>query len=600
MWSEPEVGLHLGHRRLSILDLSPLGHQPMASRSGRFVVVFNGEIYNFRALRERLGGDFRGHSDTEVMLAAFEQWGIEAALREFLGMFALAVWDRSERTLHLIRDRFGKKPLYYGTLEHGGFWFASELKVGMALPGFSRTLNRDALASYMRLGCVPGEGCIFEAAAKVPAGGHVVVRDRRPAPATRFWSAAEAALGASAFRGTPQEGVEQLEGLLLDSVRLRMEADVPLGAFLSGGIDSSLTVALMQKLSSRPVQTFSIGFREPLYDEAPHARAVATHLQSEHTELYLPVDEAAAVVPLLPRMYDEPFGDSSQIPMYLVSKLARQSVTVALSGDGGDELFLGYQRYAAARLGWKRFPLPLRRLLGGLLGLVPDRLWSTALQRLQPLLPGKLAQFKLYNKLPRLQRLLSARSFSDFYLGLLSQWSRPQELVSGGRELPLFYSDPAAARAFPDLEQWMAVGDASTYLTDDILTKVDRASMAVSLEARTPLLDHRIYEFACGLPTEWRREKWPLREVLSRYVPRPLWERPKMGFGVPIDSWLRGSLRSWADDLLEPGLLRRQGFLDAELVSRVWRDHRDGRATDHLRLWNVLMFQSWLQHWKPG
>lgn len=608
-WSEAADGVYLGHRRLSILDLSPSGHQPMASRSGRYVTAFNGEIYNFRDLRaqlESLGHTFRGSSDTEVMLAAFEQWGIEPALTRFIGMFALALWDCQEKTLTLCRDRFGKKPLYY-TLCGSTWWFGSELKALLHVPGFAGSINRDALTAFMRLGCVPEHHCIYRNVFKVPAGTLVTLRGEQ-AESTPYWSTSEAARESLAqpFGGSRAEAVEALEPLLLDCVRLRLESDVPLGAFLSGGVDSSVMVAMMQKLCTRPARTYTIGFHEGHYNEAAFAKAVAQHLGTDHTELYVSGEDAREVIPRLPDMYDEPFGDSSQIPTYLVSRLARTQVTVALSGDGGDELFAGYARFQAAELGWKRLarvPGPLRRGARAMLGCIPDNLWHAGMLKMQRLLPPRWRQYRFHDKLSRLQILLGTRSARDFYLGMLSQWNEPERLVLGGHEAPHVYID-GRLDWVPTFMDWMMLADATVYLRDDILVKVDRASMAVSLEARNPLLDHRLFEFAWTLPYDFKVEqgigKWALRQVLYKYVPRELVERPKMGFGVPIDAWLRGPLRAWADDLLEPATLRRQGFLDEPLVTRAWHRHRSGQTTDHLRLWNVLMFQSWLQRYLPN
>jgi asparagine synthase (glutamine-hydrolysing) len=606
-WSADEQGVHLGHRRLSILDLSPLGHQPMSTPSGRYVTVFNGEIYNFRALRQELeavGHTFRGSSDTEVMLAAFEQWGVQAALSRFIGMFAIALWDQETRTLYLMRDRFGKKPLYYGRVG-GMYWFGSELKSLLQVPGFKPEVDRSALTAFMRLGCVPEEHCIYRGIFKVPAGTVLTISGAGIQSST-YWSTAEAARAAQStpFRGTREDAVVQLEALILDAVKLRLESDVPLGAFLSGGVDSSIVVAMMQQLCDRPAQTFSIGFLEAQYNEAPFAKKVAEHLGTDHTELYVPGEDALKVVPLLADLYDEPFGDSSQIPTFLVSQLARRSVTVALSGDGGDELFAGYSRYQAALAGWKRLnyvPRRMRKALAGILGLIPDHLWREVMLRTDRFLPPQVRQFRFHNKLARLQRLLQTNSAREFYLSMLSQWENPERVVLGAREASHAYLNGRLGQ-IESYADWMMVADATVYLRDDILAKVDRASMGVSLEARTPLLDHRIYEFAWSLPYSYKVEnglgKWALRQVLYKHVPRELVERPKMGFGVPVDVWLRGPLKEWADDLLSPALLRRQGFLDADEVTPIWQQHRAGKTTDHLKLWNVLMFQSWLQRYR--
>ncbi len=601
VYVDPDAAVALGHRRLSILDLSPSGHQPMADKRGRYVLSYNGEIYNFRALRARLeaeGCAFEGTSDTEILVEAVARWGVDAALERANGMFATAIWDREARTLHLARDRVGEKPLYYGWIGRR-FVFASELSAIRALPGFSLDIDRDALASYLRFSATPGTRSIQRGLFKLEPGGvrRLEVSRARPGdrpPLTRFWSAAEArAAGhASPLSGSPQDAVDGLEALLLDAVELRMESDVPLGAFLSGGIDSSLVTAVMQRIAPR-VRTFSIGFDFPGFDESHHARAVAAHLGTEHTELRVSPDDAREVIPRLATIYDEPFADVSQIPTFLVSRMAREHVTVCLSGDGGDELFAGYGRYSHAQRVYdavSRVPGSLRRpgaralaSLSGLLGQV-DR--------------GPLAAQR--DRLALARRLLATRSATDFYRQLLSVWREDRPVVLGTNPDParVVGLTPAAALHDGDLIELASYLDVVGYLPDDILVKVDRASMAVGLEVRAPLLDYRVVERAFRMPTALKRRdgraKWPLTTLVERYLPRAMMDRPKMGFGVPIHEWLRGPLRAWADDLLAPDVLRRAGLLDAELVARRWSEHRAGRRNRAPDVWAVLMFQAWL------
>lgn len=618
VWCDPSVGLGLGHARLSILDLSPEGHQPMVSASGRYLLSYNGEVYNFHELRQELEGHdvrFRGHSDTEVMLAAFEAWGIEPAIRRFVGMFAFAVWDRETRTLSLVRDRLGIKPLYFGWAGKT-FLFGSELKALRSYKGFHPEIDRGALTSFMRVGYVPAPLSIYKGVYKLPAGCLLAVGQRQlesvegfsPDPGAlhatwrpvRYWSARESAEAGCAvpFRGSDAEAVEQLDGLLHNAVGLRMIADVPLGAFLSGGIDSSLVVALMQAQSSRPVRTFTVGFHEADYNEAIHGKKVADHLGTDHTELYVSPEQAQAVIPRLPAMYDEPFADSSQIPTFLVSDLARRHVTVALSGDGGDELFAGYNRYFWGRRLWRYLdlvPPSIRRgLARGITSLSPTT-WADFFERFGRLLP---AVEKPGDKLHKLAALLALPDPDTMYLGMISLWKDPTEIVVQGVEPLTPVTDRANWASLSDFTMRMMYLDLITYLPDDILTKVDRASMAVSLEARVPLLDHRVVEFAWTLPLAMkiRKEgegKWLLRRVLDKYVPRTLIDRPKMGFGVPIDHWLRGPLREWAESLLDEGRLRREGYFNPGPIRVKWEEHLSGRRNWQYQLWNVLMFQAW-------
>jgi asparagine synthase (glutamine-hydrolysing) len=610
-WVDADAGVALGHRRLAILDLSAEGHQPMASVDGRYVIAFNGEIYNFAALREQedrataAPPRWRGHSDTEILLALIARVGVEQALTRCNGMFAIAIWDRAERELWLARDRAGEKPLYYGWCG-SQFLFGSELKALRAHPAWHASLDHRALALFLRHGYVPAPYSAYQGIAKLaPASFLRVPAGARPGDLltqNSYWSPADVvARGLHApHTGGDAAVLEQLDALLRDAVALRMVADVPLGAFLSGGIDSSLIAGMMQAQSTRPVRTFSIGFHEAAFNEAEHAREVAAHLGTAHTEFYVTAEEARNVIPLLPGMYDEPFADSSQIPTHLVCALARQHVTVALTGDGGDELFGGYQRYFIGRDMWRRLaPVPrsLRRgLATGITALSPDR-WNMVARTLGPVLPRRLRRPDVGAMAHKVARVLGASDASAFYLGLVSQEDAPHALI-GAAEHPTWLSGLHALPELPTLTDRMMFLDFVTYLPDDILVKVDRAAMAVALEGRIPLLDHRVIEFAWQLPMAMKvrdgQGKWALRQLLDRYVPRILVDRPKTGFGVPIDQWLRGPLRSWADDLLSPDRLRAQGLLDVAWVRRVWAGHLSGAVPAHYWLWNILMLQSWL------
>ncbi|WP_022663498.1 asparagine synthase (glutamine-hydrolyzing) [Paucidesulfovibrio longus] len=591
-WADDDAGIALGHRRLSILDLSPLGRQPMHSACGRFVTVYNGEVYNFAEIKrelEPLGHAFKGGSDTEVILAAVRQWGLRKAVTRFVGMFAIALWDRQERSLSLVRDRLGIKPLFYGRV-NGAFAFASELKPLKALPGFDNHVNREALSLYFRHNYIPAPYSIYSNIWKLEPGTILTLRAGQSEPELeQYWSARDVWISGAAapFPGDAKQAADELERLLQDAVSLRMVADVPLGAFLSGGIDSSTVVALMQSLSSRPVKTFCIGFHEKGYNEAEHAKAVAAHLGTDHTELYLTPREMLDVVPLIPHFWDEPFSDSSQIPTYCVSKLARQNVTVSLSGDGGDELFAGYQRYFWMN-GWNtlsRVPLAVRKGMRSLLRRLPrgsfDLLGSV----------GPKIRWRL--------DMLGMADFSEFYRFFISHQKHPEDIVLGGAEPPTALTRPDN-RLDTDLFRQMMFWDLVSYLPDDILTKVDRASMAVSLEARVPLLDHRVVEFASRLPTAMNvrggQGKCVLRDVLYRYVPQNLVERPKVGFGVPIEHWLKNELRDWCESLIGERRLREEGYLDSKMVRRMWDEYLSGQANWHYYLWDVLMFQAWLEH----
>jgi asparagine synthase (glutamine-hydrolysing) len=604
---DPEIGL--AHRRLSILDLSPAGHQPMASISGRYVIVFNGEIYNHLELRAELRHtNWRGHSDTETLLAAFEEWGTAKTLKKSIGMFAIALWDREAKQLTLARDRLGEKPLYYGwqgSGERAVFLFGSELKALKAHPAFSAEIDRDAMCLLMRHSYIPAPHSIYRGIYKLKPGTSLVVSLARREPAIQtYWSLADVALTGSrqGFVGSPQDIVDQLDVLLRSVVQQQMLADVPLGAFLSGGIDSSTIVALMQAQASRPVKTFTIGFTETGYNEAVHAKAVASHLGTDHTEMYVSPQEALDVIPALPRMYCEPFADSSQIPTFLVSRLARQNVTVSLSGDAGDELFAGYNRYVVAQNLWgkiSRLPRGLRVLAAsGIRGVSPGA-WNTLFGAALPFAPKKWRLLNAGDKVHKGAGVLGARTIDDLYLGLVTQWE-PQDLVIGAREpVTSLRGDPPQLDGLDDVQRMMAL-DAMTYLPDDILCKVDRAAMAVSLETRVPFLDPRVVEFAWRIPPAMKLRagvgKWILRQVLYRYVPKELIERPKMGFGVPLDSWLRGPLRDWAEALLDEGRLRAEGYFRPEPIRKKWAEHLSGKRNWQHHLWDVLMFQAWLNH----
>jgi asparagine synthase (glutamine-hydrolysing) len=617
-WIDATHGIALAHRRLAILDLSEEGRQPMRSVSGRYIIVFNGEVYNFLRIRadlERLGHAFRGHSDTEIMLAAFEEWGVEPSLRRFVGMFAFALWDAARGELTFARDRVGKKPLYYSII-NGTLLFGSEMKALRAFPGFDAPIDRAALTLFLRHSYIPAPHTIhagvrkLEAAhfARFAARGHSIVEVERRC----FWNAAEvqAEASANAVPATADELTNQLDELLRDAVQLRMIADVPLGAFLSGGIDSSLIVALMQTLSSRAVRTFTIGFHEDAYNEAHHARLVARHLGTDHTEVFLTPLETLAVIPKLPQMYDEPFADSSQIPTALVCSMARQHVTVALSGDGGDEGFGGYSRYLQARKLYSqgsRAPAWLRRAMSRSIPQVPMMAWERFARLSRPIgVLGRRADGFGYRML-RLADRLGSESPQDLYRHLMSYWVSPTRLVAGGREPRTLLSDAPEKRDIDQFVDQMMLLDTLTYLPDDILVKVDRASMAVALEVRAPLLDHRVLEFAWRLPLRLRlhdgRGKIVMRRVLRRYLPEALFERPKTGFGVPIYRWLRGPLRDWAEDLLAERRLEREGYLKAGPIRAVWKSLQSGNsewAFGGELVWSVLMFQAWLEHMRDA
>ena len=605
VWVEASGGVALGQRRLAIIDLSPGGAQPMHSADRRYVITFNGEIYNYREIRRELaaaGRTLRSDSDTEVLLEACALWGVEPALDRAIGMFAFALWDRDGRALVLARDRLGIKPLYYAAnAQH--VVFASQLKAFRGVPFWKPSIDEDALVGYLRHAYVAQPRTIYREAQKLPPGHILTLRQGHRAEPKCFWDLRSIAI-AGLKRNDPEpeanEAVERLDGLLRDSIKLRMIADVPLGAFLSGGIDSSTVVALMQAQSARPVKTFSIGFHEAGYDEARCAKQVAAHLGTDHTEFYVEPRHALDVIPHLPEWFDEPFADSSQIPSYLVSELTRKHVTVALSGDGGDELFAGYNRYLwAQRLAHAGMliPRPLLRVSASAFRALAPQSWN----RVFSLVPAPWRPVLAGDKLHKLATLLEDLAPDAVYRRLVSQWDQPEEIAAGGREPAGPLWDTTIAEDFPDLASRMQFLDMVGYLPEDILTKVDRATMAVGLEGRVPLLDHRVVAYSWTLSQKFKlrgsRGKWLLRRVLDRYVPTHLIDRPKMGFGVPIDAWLRGSLREWAESLLAPSRLAAHGFVRVEPVRRAWHEHLSGIRNWQYPLWTVLMLQAWRERW---
>jgi asparagine synthase (glutamine-hydrolysing) len=606
-WCAPQAGIGLGHRRLSIVDLSPLGHQPMSSGSGRYVISFNGEIYNYRQLAvelRELGHRFKGSSDTEVLLGAIEQWGMETALQRCIGQFALAVWDNVERCLHLARDRFGEKPLYYGEFGHV-FGFASELKSLRAHSAFRADIDRDALALLLQQSRIPAPMSIYRQIRKLRAGYLATITRRNDVVKVHerpYWDVASfvASCLAAGPIESPADAVNAVEQTLTEAIGRQMVADVPVGAFLSGGVDSSLVVAIMQRQSSQPVRSFSIGFWDKEFNEAPYARAVAQHLGTQHTELIVTPQDALNVIPHLPQMYDEPFGDSSQIPTYLLAKLTRQDVTVSLSGDGGDELFGGYTRYAEGKALWQRLsrvPYAMRSPVATLIGALPLR----SLELLtSPLLlaPNYRRRGDLADRLKERATRWGARTNDDAYLAHVAHFKTPAHIVVGASATAVRNALQRPMPAGLDGLQSMRYLDMCNYMTDDVLVKVDRAAMATSLETRVPLLDPAVAQVAWRIPSRlhWHdgRGKWPLRQVLDKYVPRPLIDRPKRGFGVPVASWLRADLKSWAGDLLDPNRIRREGYFEGSEIARRWQQHQAGGTDWSFHLWNVLMFQAWL------
>jgi len=616
VWVDPEGRVALGHRRLSIVDLAPTGHQPMLSGDERWVVVFNGEIYNFPAIRDRLASEgvtFRGTSDTEVLLAAVARWGLEAALEVAEGMFALALMDRRERTLHLVRDRFGEKPLYVGWVGRR-LAFASELKALATLPGFAPEIDRQAVALYLRRNCIPAPHTIYRGIMKVPPGHRLAIRsDQRSGSAIKpvsYWSARGAIEEARnrPLDAAPEQLTDELEKVLSASVADRMVADVPVGAFLSGGIDSSVIVALMQQQSRSRVRTFTIGYTDPAFDESKDAEAVAAHLGTDHTTMMVTEADTEAVLPELAGIWDEPFADISQVPVLLVSRLARQQVTVALSGDAGDELFAGYNRHAWLDRLWRRasdVPAPLRRSTGSLLGAIPPGMVER-LAGAEGLLPARFQVRNPSTKVAKVAKVLAASGPADAYASLTTHWEDAEGMVRGrtaGEEWAP-WPDGAEWPALPGITEEMLWLDLVGYLPDDILTKVDRAAMATSLETRVPFLDRSVFDLAWRMPMDVKLRdgvtKWILRQVLYRHVPPALVDRPKMGFGVPIGRWLRGSLRPWAEEMLATDRLVAQGLLDPVPIRAAWEQHLSGRRDWAYELWDILALQAWIETWRPG
>ena len=642
-WADELTGIALGHRRLSIIDLSPAGHQPMTSSSGRFVIAYNGEIYNHMELRKELeknhmqgaeGMRWRGHSDTETLLAGFEVWGVEATLNKTVGMFAIALWDAQKHALHLARDRFGEKPLYYGWAGSGGekaFVFGSELKALLAFPGFDNPVCRQALAQYMRFMYVPAPRSIYQGIYKLEPGSVLTIIGAPPTEAPRqplrsvdvhgslslrrWWSLADVVRAGEKNPITNEEdAVSALEQRLSDSVRLQSLADVPLGAFLSGGVDSSVIVALMQEQSVRPVQSFTVGFEDMGFDESAHALAVSKHLGTDHTEIVVTAVEAQAVIPLLPAMYDEPFADASQLPTHLVCRAARQHVTVALSGDAGDELFGGYSRYfwgprIWAKLAW--LPYSVRQVVGAAISAVPAAGWDAFSRPVNVLLPGGKGIAQAGDKAHKLAECLhGVRDLDDLYNNLVSEWQDPAQVVRGDSdgavaEPPSLLVDPLPGHDMVDtanVPMRMMYRDSMTYLPDDILCKVDRAAMAASLETRVPFLDHRVAELAWQLPLSMKirygQGKWALRQVLYKHVPQELIDRPKAGFSIPLGKWLRGPLQPWAESLLDEKRLQQEGYFYPAPIRQKWTEHLAGRRDHTSSLWAVLVFQNWLANTK--
>lgn len=593
LWVETKDQVALAQRRLSIIDLSPAGHQPMHSHCDRWVMVYNGETHSDQELRPLLvekGITFKGHSDTETMLEACAALGVEEATKQFIGMFAFALWDKKEKRLYLVRDRIGIKPLYWSYHE-GTFAFASELKALRKSPGFPLQLDSKAIALYLRYGYIPAPYSIYKHAKKLMPGTILTFKVGEMPKVQTYWSLKNTL---ESERGASIPTTEELHTLLKDAVKRSMISDVPLGAFLSGGIDSSLVVSLMQSQSSKPVKTFTIGFTEEGYNEAPHARAIAQHLKTDHTELYVTPKEAMDVIPKLPMMYDEPFADISQIPTFLVSQLARQHVTVTLSGDGGDETFAGYNRYLMGEKIWDKCKrLPMRRAMSKILLHIPHHV----LKSLENLLPARYKSLHPADRVTKVAHILKSKTPEDLYLALVSQWPDPQTLLRRGFEPSLAAFKEASF--LDDIIEKMQFIDTLTYLPDDVLTKVDRATMATSLEARVPLLDHRViamgWRYSVAEKINETKGKNPLREILQEYIPASLFERPKMGFSVPVSEWLKGPLREWAEDLLNDSDF--PSIIDPKPIRQTWQDHLEARANHQNALWTILMLQSWYKEW---
>ncbi len=631
VWVDVDAKIALGHQRLSILDLSVEGHQPMLSSDGRYAMVFNGEIYNHLELRAELESElgnysplmWRGHSDTETLLASFLRWGVEKTLERSVGMFAIALWDKRDHTLYLARDRFGEKPLYYGWVG-GAFAFGSEIKALRKCEGFANPVDRDALALYMRYCYVPAPFSIYQNIYKLESGCLLTIslNATNPPPSStpkaptsnkdfrlsRWWSAGSLVSNSTQDQITDErEAIGMLESRLAEAIRLQSIADVPLGAFLSGGIDSSCIVALMQRHSSRPVKTFTIGFEEEGFNEADYAKAVAKHLGTDHSELYVSPADALAVIPSLPKMYDEPFSDSSQIPTHLVCRLARSQMKVALSGDAGDELFGGYNRYFWAQRIWSKvawLPRALRHGFADIICAIPPGYWDALAKPVNTFIPVRRRMALLGDKAHKLaSRLKNVDDLDDLYLSLVSEWQDPVGVVVGAREPKTFFDERAGMPDLPDHEHRMMYRDMITYLPDDILCKVDRAAMSVGLETRVPFLDHRVAELAWRMPLDMKIRdgggKWVLRQVLNKYVPQNLIDRPKSGFGVPVGEWICGPLREWAEALLDESRLEQEGYLNPVPIRKKWEEHKAGTRNWTHSLWSVLMFQAWQESQNP-
>jgi len=611
VWQDESLGICFGHKRLSIIDLSSKGRQPMCSADGRYVITFNGEIYNYLELKRELENSnqnilskpiqWKGYSDTEVMLEAISRWGVYGATKRFTGMFSFALWDRSEKRLYLVRDRIGEKPLYYGWVD-GVLLFGSELKALCAHPKWKGEIDRDSLALFMKFNYIPAPYTIYKQIRKLEPGciTHVSLMDKHEEfNCKRYWSI-DNTVNQSRLNIDEVTAVNKIESALSKSIERQMIADVPLGAFLSGGIDSSLIVALMQNLSTKPIQTFTVGFHDDSYNEANYAANVARHLGTEHKEFYVTAQDAIDVIPMLPNMYDEPFADSSQIPTYLISKLTRDHVTVSLSGDGADEFFGGYNRYLWGKNIWDRikiFPLPLRKLIADLIKSPSPQTWDNLFSVLGRFLPNKYLHQSMGNKLHKLSKIVGATSANNVFFELISLWCN-DDFVIGSKRISSKETDLLKKYNNLDFTEFMMCVDMQSYLPDDILTKVDRATMSVGLESRAPYLDHELIELAWSLPLDMKikngKSKWLLRKILHKYIPKEMIERPKMGFGVPMDSWLRGPLRDWAEDLLSESKLKSDGYLKTSLVREKWDDHISGKRNWQYHLWGVLMFQAWL------
>ncbi len=614
IWFHAPTRTGLAHTRLKIIDCTDAAAQPMRSRSGRFTLVYNGEIYNFQELREELralGVEFRSESDTEVLLAAVETWGIQGAARRAVGMFAFAVHDAQKRTLHLVRDRIGVKPLYYGWIGQGDtrlFAFASELKAIVCVPHFERVVDRAALADYFQFLYVPAPRTIWKGVSKLaPAHIMCINVDTGESQTSMYWNArAIAERGVNEpFVGNDAQAEEALFTRVQDAVDAHMISDVPIGAFLSGGIDSTLVTAVMQSLSPQPIRTFTVGFQETQMDERLHANIIAKHLKTDHTSIRVSSHELRDAIPLLAQIYDEPFADSSQLPTYLISRAARKNVTVTLSGDGGDEIFAGYNRHRMMDHIWptiRKIPTPLRATAASMIRMFSTKQLDAAGKIVMPILPTVLRSSQFGDHLHKLASLAKCKEWSDAYVALVSAWNAPDKLVIDSQQTSTAHDEFMQAN-MPDALRAMQWLDQTTYLVDDILTKVDRASMAASLETRVPLLDHRLVEFAWTLPADMKvrngQGKWILRQVLNRFVPAPLLDRPKMGFAIPLESWLRGPLQEWASDLLSDRRVREQGFLHADMVTQEWNKFCAGGSGHQHKVWALLMWMAWVDKWKP-